>query len=99
MNKLVKWAMIIFGIIALLSLLVGSFDWAAGPVASVLNKPIDGVKSVARTVALVAIAGVLIVAGIAAIAAAPFLGVVLLAVGIVTAVVALWPLFQSSKDL
>lgn len=98
MKKWIKWGLLILGIIALLSLLVGMFDWMARPVASVLNKPVEGVKSVARTIAAVAIAGVLIVAGIASIAATPILGVVLLAVGIVTAVSSVWPFISPSSE-
>lgn len=97
MKKITKWLLIIFGIIALLSLLIGSFDWAAEPVGKIMNKPVAMVKATFQKIALVAVAGVLIVAGIAAIAAAPFVGVVLLAVGITVAAVALWPLVGPSE--
>lgn len=83
-------------VIALLSLLVGAFDWAAAPVAKVLGKPVEAVKSVARTVAAIAIGLIVVFAGISAIATAPVLGVVLLAVGIGTLVTTLWPIL--SKD-
>lgn len=83
--------------IALLSLLVGAFDWAAEPVAKVIGKPVEWVKSIARTVAAVAIAVIVIIAGLSSIAAAPVLGVVLLAVGIGTIITSLWPLFSSGE--
>ena len=98
MKKLTKWLLIIFGIIALLSLLIGSFDWAAEPVAKIMNKPLAVVKGTFQKIAMVALAGVLIVAAIASIAAAPVVGVVLLAVGITVAAIALWPLFTSSSS-
>lgn len=95
MKNAIKIIVMIVGVIALLGMLVGTFDWAAAPVAKVLNKPIEGVKSVARTVASVAIGLVVVLAAITSIAAAPVLGTVLLAVGILTVVISLWPVFKS----
>jgi hypothetical protein len=97
MKKWFKWSLIILAVIALLSLLVGAFDWAAAPVAKVIGKPVEAIKSIFRTIATVAIALIVVMAGIAAIAASPFLGVTLLAVGIVTLGITLWPLFSSSE--
>lgn len=98
MKNAIKWIVMVVGIIALLGLVIGSFDWAAEPVAKVLNKPVDVVKSFARTVASVAIGVVVILAAITSIAASPVIGTVLLAVGILTVVISLWPVF-SSKTL
>lgn len=89
----------ILAVITLLSLLVGIFDWAAQPIAKVLGKPIEGVKSMARTIAAVGIGAIVTVAAIASIAAAPVLGVVLLVVGIGTMVYALWPLISPSNPI
>jgi len=98
MKNAIKWVVMVVGILALLGMVIGTFDWAAEPVAKVLNKPVEGVKSVARTVASVCIGIVVILAAITSIAASPVLGVVLLAVGVLTVVISLWPVF-SSKTL
>lgn len=81
----------IVSIFALLTVLVGGFEAAATPVAKALNKPIAVVQSWARTAAAVAIAVIVIAAGLMSMAAAPVLGVVLIAVGVITATLSLWP--------
>lgn len=97
MKKFIKITLIITAVIALLSLLVGAFDWAAQPVAKVLNKPVEWVKSVARTIAAVAIGVLVILAAISTIAGSPIIGTVLLLVGIGTVVTSLWGVFSSGE--
>lgn len=88
-NNLLKWAMIVAAVIALLSLLVGAFDGLAAPVAKMLNKPVESVKGVARTMAAVAIGALVLMAGVMVIGAVPVLGVALLAVGAMTVLTSL----------
>lgn len=83
-NNLLKWAMIVAVVIALLSLLVGAFDGLATPVANTLGKPVEAVKSMFRQIAAISIAVLLMLAGVMTIAGAPILGVGLLLVGAVT---------------
>lgn len=78
-------------VFALLSVLIGAFETVAEPVAKVVNKPVALVQQWARTAAAVAIAVIVIAAGLMSMAAAPVLGVTLLAVGIITAGLSLWP--------
>lgn len=95
MKKGTKILLLIVAIVTLLSLLVGAFEWAATPVAKALNKPVAVIQSIARAIAAVAIAAILVMAGLMSMAAAPFLGVVLIAIGILTAGLTLWPYLSS----
>lgn len=95
MKKSTKVLLIIVALVTLVSLLVGAFEWAATPIGKVLNKPVAVVQSVARTMAAVAIAAILVMAGLMSMAAAPFLGVVLIAIGVLTAGLTLWPYLSS----
>lgn len=78
-------------VFALLSVLIGAFETVAEPVAKIAKKPVAMVQQWARTAAAVAIAVIVIAAGLMSMAAAPVLGVTLLAVGIITAGLSLWP--------
>jgi hypothetical protein len=97
MKKFLKWTVAIVAIITLLSMIIAMFDFVAVPVSNMAGKSVEGVKSFFRTVTAVGLGTLVALAGLASIAAAPVIGVVLIAIGIGSIVYALWPVLSPNE--
>lgn len=96
MKQPLKGIVMILGVIILLCLVI-SIPPVGNAVAKVVGKPVEVVMYWVRTVLMIALAIYLVSTGIAALAALPILGGILIVGGLIMLGLTLYPMFKNSS--
>lgn len=89
MNKALNLVIWLAAIVALLAILL-QFDFVAEPVSGAISKPVSVVQNFAKTALWLAVGALLLIAGVKSLAV-PLLGIILIVVGFLLILMAVWP--------